>query len=287
MNRCRMPRHARVRVLGRQKTCGNEQELNRDHRQPTTHVHVRGILADSGRSGNVAYGSGRSIRNVNVHPACPERRIRSRCWQNRPHRSQVSVHVRTPRPRATATDQLEACSANHPFHCRRRMNERTERIPTKASCRVLQADPGANVPGVSWIRQREATFRVSHGCIQQPLVVSIATDHPVHRNDVGGRDLTRKVYKITVDESDRRCSAPTRRLSGCRREIGRRQVDTDRFRHSELQQLERQHADAGSDVEQPSERLPSLRNARQQESRRNPSALRTVVCEIVSWLVSR
>ena len=106
-------------------------------------------------------------------------------------------------------------------------------------------------------------IRMSRRFIHEPLVFWITTDDPIQRDDIGGKKLTGNPYEITVDESDRVGSASTRRLLGRRHDIGRSQIDTDRLRQSSLEKLERHRADAGSDIEQPSLGLPSLRNARQ------------------------
>lgn len=93
------------------------------------------------------------------------------------------------------------------------MDECTKRIPTKLSRQVFHSNPRADVPDVSWIREREVVIRVSHRFIQEPLVFWITTDDPIQRDDIGGKKLTGNTDKITVDESHRVGSAPTRRLS--------------------------------------------------------------------------
>ena len=100
------------------------------------------------------------------------------------------------------------------------MDECTKRILTKLSRQVLHSNPSADVPDVSWI-QSEVAIRVSHRFIQEPLVFWITTDHPIQRDEVGGKKLTGHAEKITVDESHGGGSAPTRRLLGRRRDIGR------------------------------------------------------------------
>ncbi len=101
------------------------------------------------------------------------------------------------------------------------MDECTKRIPPKLSSQVFHSNPNADVRDVSRIRESEVTLGVSHRFIQEPLVFWITTDDPIQRDDVGGRKLTGNVDKITVDESHRGGSAPTRRLLGRRRDIGR------------------------------------------------------------------
>jgi hypothetical protein len=160
------------------------------------------------------------------------------------------------------------------------MDECPKRIPAQLSRHVLQSNPRSDVPDVSWIRESDATSGVSRRFLKEGFVFCITTDDPIQRDDVGGKKLTGNPYEITVDESDRVASASTRRLRGRRRDIRGRQVDTDRFRQSSLDQLKRQRTDPGSDIEQPPVWWPNLRNARQQETRRGPRPLGTVVCEI-------
>ena len=101
------------------------------------------------------------------------------------------------------------------------MDECTKWIPTKLSSQVLHSNPSADVPDVSRIRESEVAIRVSYRFIQEPLVFWITTDDPIQRDDVGGEKLTGNADKITVDESHSVGSAPTRRLLGRRRDIGR------------------------------------------------------------------
>ena len=101
------------------------------------------------------------------------------------------------------------------------MDECPKWIPAQLSCEVLQSNPRSDVPDVSWIRESEATSRVSRRFIEEPLVFWVTTDHPIQCDDIDGKKLTGNPYKIAVDESDRVGSAPTRRLLGRRRDIGR------------------------------------------------------------------
>ena len=64
-------------------------------------------------------------------------------------------------------------------------------------------------------------IRVSHRFIQEPLVFWITTDDPIQRDNVSGKKLTGHADKITVDESHKAGSAPTRRFLGRHRDIGR------------------------------------------------------------------
>ena len=92
------------------------------------------------------------------------------------------------------------------------MDECPKRIPAQLSCHVLHSNPGADIPDVAWIRERDATSRVSRRFIEEPLVCWITTDDPIQRNDIGGKELTGNPYEIAMDESDRVGSASTRRL---------------------------------------------------------------------------
>ena len=92
------------------------------------------------------------------------------------------------------------------------MDKGPKRIPGQLPCRVLQSNPRSDVPDVSWIRESEATSRESHRFIEKPLVFRITTDNPIQRDDISGKELIGHLYKITVDKSDRVCSASTRHL---------------------------------------------------------------------------
>jgi len=70
------------------------------------------------------------------------------------------------------------------------MDECAKRIPAELSSHVLQSNPSSDVPDVSWIRERDATSRVSRRFIEEPLVFRITTDDPVQRDDIGGKNLT-------------------------------------------------------------------------------------------------
>jgi hypothetical protein len=160
------------------------------------------------------------------------------------------------------------------------MDECPKRIAAQFSGHVLQPNPRSDVPDVSWIREREATSRVSRRFLKQRFVSCITADDPIQRDDIGRKKLTGNSYEITVDESDRVGSASTRRLRGRCRDIGGRQIDTNRFRQSSIDQLKRQRTDAGADIEQSPAWWPDLRNACQQETRRRPRPFGTVVGEI-------
>jgi hypothetical protein len=82
------------------------------------------------------------------------------------------------------------------------VDECPKRIPAQLSCHVLQSNPSSDVPDVSWIRESEATSRVSRRFIEEGLVFWITTDDPIQRDDIGGKKLTGNPYEITVDESD-------------------------------------------------------------------------------------
>jgi hypothetical protein len=73
---------------------------------------------------------------------------------------------------------------------------------------------------------------VSRRFLNQRFVFCIATDDPIERDDIGGKNLPGNLYEITVNESDRVASPSTRRLRGRCRDISGRQIDTDRFRQS-------------------------------------------------------
>jgi hypothetical protein len=101
------------------------------------------------------------------------------------------------------------------------MHECAKGISAKLPSQVLNPNPGADVPDVSWIRESEATSRASRRFIEEPLVFWITTDDSIQRDDIGGKKLIGNADKIAVDESHRVGSAPTRRLLGRRRDIGR------------------------------------------------------------------
>jgi len=112
------------------------------------------------------------------------------------------------------------------------MDECPKRIPAQLSCHVLQSNPRSDVPDVSWIRESDATSGVSRRFLKEGFVFCKTTDDPIQRDDIGRKKLIGHPDEITVDESDRVRSASTRRLRGRCRDIGGRQIDTDRFRQS-------------------------------------------------------
>lgn len=153
--------------------------------------------------------------------------------------------------------QPELVALERRVHRRRRMSEGAERAPREPQHEVEGAHVGTRAEMARRIAEDERVPGVVRSGAEQPLVVRIAADDPVHDDHVGGLDA--RALREVVDAPVNPVSEPGfLGKPACLRLVGWRQLEVERSRRARLHELDSDLADAPADLEHARPGEPSL-----------------------------
>ena len=120
---------------------------------------------------------------------------------------------------------METCGPKDGVDLDRIVLKRAERAPLDAHNDIDEGDGCSHPPGSSWIYGAVQAQRVFCGQANESRHVVIAADHPVERDDIGGRNMVGDVHEVTAHELDESIVSATLGLLPCGRQMGRGRID--------------------------------------------------------------
>ena len=121
--------------------------------------------------------------------------------------------------------------------------------PRSLRTRFSTAKATPHKPAIVRIGQCQQKFRVIGRVLQQGVECGIAADYSIQSDQFGRRDFGSDRHEVGRSPGDTRCEASAQCLCLATFGEGWRHVNAGRLGHTSLEELERQRADAGSDVQ--------------------------------------